>query len=214
MSYSKARLEGRALEHTLAGDRCVGIRMKDSSGRWHLVNTPQSREIRREMKSRVESLLAELIEQGFTKLSADSPARLGGDHLEPQSVDLVLRGDALEETALLEVKWTRQSMRVAHNQGVLKLPVLKQCCIGGRWLRSRKEIKAKLYGVLVVGPSRWQMELTKTGTVWKRQYPIWDPEPRKRKPRPSGWAAYRGNARPGSSLWPSGAGNWQRRRLA
>jgi hypothetical protein len=204
MQFSKPRLEGRALEHALSDSRSRGIRMRDGDA-WHVIVTRQALDIKREMKVRVVTLLAELEEQGFTKVRAEVLVRPGGQYEDLKSIDLILRSRGLNEDCLIEVKWTRRSMDVAVSSGMRSYPFLQQCIMTGRWISSRRAVAATIYGTLVVTPSAWKLEIRRHGTAWKREYPQADAVPRARRSGHSGWLAYRGNAPPGSSLWPHGA---------
>ena len=212
MMFSKPRLEGRALEHALSGSRSHGIRMCSPQGTWQVLATNSARVIKREMKARAKILLHELDEQGFSKVGADAPVRPRGTFDRLKSIDLILRSRALKEDALIEVKWTptRRNMRNALHQAMANYPALQQACKTGRWFKSKKPVAAHIYGCLVVTPSSWKLELRRVGTVWKREYPqeaaaIAAAAARANRSGPCGWYAYRGDAPPGSSLWPSGA---------
>lgn len=126
MSYSKPRLEGRALEHCLAKDSGHGIRMKSASGNWENVLSAEARDIRKFMKGRVQELFKQLEDCSLFSGGADMPCE------EPacgtRSVDLLLKTSSLSELGaniqiITEVKWTRQSIRIAMNLTMLGLSV-------------------------------------------------------------------------------------------
>ena len=55
------RMEGKALEGTLAGKLPrEGVRMKDDSGRWHVIRTPDGKRALAKMLLRAEAVKAEL----------------------------------------------------------------------------------------------------------------------------------------------------------
>ena len=60
MGFSRAQLEGRAVEHELARDRRRGIRMRRKDGSWKVVTGPKANTIRWEMRKRVASFLDDL----------------------------------------------------------------------------------------------------------------------------------------------------------
>ena len=148
-SYSTPRLEGRALEHALAGDGGFTIRMKDARGEFHPVGGPLAKNIRKEMAIRVAQLLPELKEQGLHAVlgDADLPVKLKE---ETRSVDFRLRDKHHQAYALVKVKWTRRSLDVAQSWGWESVPWLLDACRGGVWLNGRKPVRAGCVGVLVV----------------------------------------------------------------
>ena len=157
--FSKPRLEGRALEHALAGDGGVAIRMKDRE--FQPVCTPEAKQIRRYMDNRVAELRTAMEPQGLYLGPADCPVKLAaGDHI---SVDVLVWSSAHQGNILTEVKWTRRSQAAALKWGKQSLPKLRAARSGGTWLRSRKEVKAVGTGVLVVRPADWYLELTALG---------------------------------------------------
>ena len=77
VAFSKGRLEGRALEHALAGDKGLFVRMYDASqGKWVQVKTPEAKAARKYMKGRCEELVLELLQKGFSCSAADMPVIL------------------------------------------------------------------------------------------------------------------------------------------
>ena len=64
--YSKARLEGRALEHALSCQGGSSIRMYDGT-KWHYVSTKEAADIRSFMKTRVDELWEDLSYFGLTR---------------------------------------------------------------------------------------------------------------------------------------------------
>ena len=179
-SYSTPRLEGRALEHELAGDGGFVIRMKGADGKFFPISGAGPKQIRMDMRTRVAKLQKELEEQGLYTRGADSPVKLGD---ETRSVDLRLWSTPHTATALVEVKWTRRSLDVAHGWGWESVPWLKRACQEGVWLKGRKEVQAEVVGVLVVRPNDWRCTLTRSvGPTRTLVYPrVGEPPKRKRR---------------------------------
>ena len=94
-------MEGRALEHELAGQGGFVIRMKDAGGKFIAVSGPVARQIRSEMRERVGRLLLELAGQGLHTRGADCAVLIGE---ETRSVDLRLWSSHHKANALVEVK--------------------------------------------------------------------------------------------------------------
>jgi hypothetical protein len=171
-SYSTPRLEGRALEHALAGDGGFTVRMKDARGEFHPVGGPVAKRIRQEMAMRVAQLLLELKEQGlrFVLGDADLPVQLEEG---TRSVDLRLWDTHHQAHALIEVKWTRRSLDVAQAWGWKSVPWLLEACCGGVWQRGRKPVRAGCVGVLVVRPNDWRCTVIPSkGQQRKSVYPM------------------------------------------
>ena len=172
VSYSTPRLEGRALEHALAGDGGFSIRMKDARGEFHPVGGHVAKKIRQEMTMRVALLLPEMKEQGLHLVlgDADLPVQLEEG---TRSVDLRLWSKHHQSYALVEVKWTRRSLDVAQAWGWKSVPWLLEACCGGVWQRGRKPVRAGCVGVLVVRPSDWRCILMPSkGQQRKSVYPM------------------------------------------
>lgn len=209
MVFSRARLEGRALEHALCSQGGHSIRMQQGSGSWCYVSTDQAKEIRRMMKFRTELLLQDLAKHGLSKVKADASVTVQGSS---HSVDLVLWCNAQQCQVLVEVKWTRQSIAVSMAQAKQSWSWMRQACDDGRWDGHRNAVKACAVGALVVTPEVWRLELQSRGVdpCWAATYP----QPRYLKPaRRSGrsnWVPWRGNAAPGEEpKWPSGWERWK-----
>ena len=67
MAFSKARLEGRALEHALAGDGGSFVSMHDEGkGSWVRVSTKAAKAARSYMQGRAEVLVDQLSQRGFS----------------------------------------------------------------------------------------------------------------------------------------------------
>ena len=151
--FSQPRLEGRALEHAVANDSGHRIRMaSDRTGSFEWVGGEEAREIRLRMAGRVVELRQEMEAQGLHIKDADCPVRVSQVQ---RSIDVRLWSSAHQANAVVEVKWTRRALDVAMTWGRKSLPMLRQACAGGRWVRSRREVCASVVGVLVVKPSTW-----------------------------------------------------------
>lgn len=207
MPFAKYRLEGRALELELKGDTGYGISMQKPDGTWMWVQGAEARQIRLCLRARVKELKPDMEAHGLICGGALELAAHGG---KLHSIDLKVRCRARGEEALVQVKWTRQDQSVQMAKGREDLPHLEEICENGRWERNRHEITASLVGVLVVGPDAWQCELKSCNGSWSASYSSIDeaPEPPSRSgartPGRSNWAPWRGDAPPGSALWPSG----------
>ena len=87
MSFSIARLEGRALEHAISQQSGHGVRMKDpSSGKFVCICTAQTKAIRKYMKERVQTLVKDMASQGLHFAAGEAPVRL--EDGEVKSVDV------------------------------------------------------------------------------------------------------------------------------
>ena len=203
MSFSTARLEGRALEHALANDRRRGVRML-AGGEWRAVTSPAALEARRFMRVRAASLSEDLKVRGLHVRGADLTAKVELDDVVAAiSVDLRLLCASRQGIGLVEVKWTRQSMAVGLAQAEKMLPKLRAAAKSGRWASGRKPIAAVAVGVLVVTPTRWHLELHAVKGQWTDVHGTSiEAAAVKRK---SGWEAWRGDRKPGGARWPSGS---------
>ena len=75
--FSKERLEGRALEHALAGHGGSSVRMRDDrTGEWVQVTTQEAQAAMRYMAGRSKTLVQQLSQRGFKFRSADMPATM------------------------------------------------------------------------------------------------------------------------------------------
>ena len=73
-TFSKARLEGRALEHVVAGDTAPGIRMREeSTGKWAAVKTQDAKAALQYMKVRGKEVMEQLPARGLTSSGGDVP---------------------------------------------------------------------------------------------------------------------------------------------
>ena len=169
-SFSKARLEGRALEHAFAGHPGGFVRMCDKDGVWHKVSAPS---VKREMESRAAAVLEELREQGLHKKGADLPVKV--DAKQTLSVDLLLYLAERGESAVVELKWTRHRVVASMQTALKKLPDLKTACETGRWVRSRRAVQAAIVGALVVSPSAWWLHLESSAAVAKYKCDLHSP---------------------------------------
>ena len=159
--YSTPRLEGRALERELAGNRGFCIRMKDAAGKFHVVSGAHAKAIRQYMRVRVAQLAPELKAQALHMRAggADCAVTIGD---ETRSVDVRLWSGHRNAEALVEVKWTHRELYTAHAWGLQSVPWLQQACREGSWQRGRKSVKAGAVGVLVVRPGDWRCTLIPT----------------------------------------------------
>jgi hypothetical protein len=214
VAFSKARLEGRALEHALAGDRGSSVRMYDERAkRWVQVRTLVAKAAMLYMRCRAKVLVAQLLERGFACKSADVPATLhkqdAGKYGKSISVDLRLHCKAKAGGALVEVKWTRGRKADAVRRVRGCIPKLKAASLRGRWNGSDRRISAALVGFLVVCPKTWSLELQGAQGRWKHTCSAEDdPLPqraaRMKQSGKSNWKTWRGDAPPGSPEWPNG----------
>ena len=178
-SFSTARLEGRALEDTLAGDRSHRIRMKDDRTRvFRWVGGVEAAEIRKYMAARFSQVKEEMAQHGLTIQDGDCPVRIKGAR---RSVDARLWSSFHGANALVEAKWTRGLARDAMAEGEKSLPMLRDACSEGVWLRSRAKVKASVVGVLVVKPSSWRCVLSYTDGSSSAEYPTVSPPPPKKR---------------------------------
>jgi len=199
--YSKARLEGRALEHSLSCQGGRSIRMF-SGTKWHYISTKEAADIRRFMKTRVDELWEDLSCFGLTRQRAD--CAIASD-CEQHSVDLVLWSADSKDEILVECKWTRQSISIAMLEAQKSWRWMRPALKGnGRWSASRKPIKAEAMGAMVITPHAWKL-IVKGYDGWEKTYPqaryFWQS---KRSGR-SNWEKWRGGRDPGTPFWwPSG----------
>jgi hypothetical protein len=181
VSFSQPRLEGRALEHALAGFGGDGVRMRDdAAGEWGLVRDARAKAAMAYMRIRADTLRGELASAGLLVQGADRAVRVHGDDL---SVDVRVWAKDHGTEALLEMKWTRQSLSVAMRQGLKKLPMLREASTHGKWLQKNgkpgKVVQAGAVGVLAVGPSSWRCSLECAKGTWEATYPPLAPPPPK-----------------------------------
>jgi len=218
MSYSTARLEGRALEHCLAGQGGDAIRMKSGSGKWERVRTAQTKEIMKVMKARVEQLWEDL--EAYSLFRAGADMQCYSSSCGVNSVDLLLKTSNLSQLGgnmkiVTEAKWTRQSIPVAMKSACKSLAWMKVACASGRWTKSKKPIKSDYMGFLVVKPRKWELRLRHIAEPsFRKSYPFSRPPTRVLRKRQSGksgksgksgWVKWRGTAPPSSEpRWPSG----------
>eukprot|EP00973_Karenia_brevis_P067267 9353770-Karenia_brevis.AAC.1 len=107
--FSKPPLEGKALEHCLAGGRGFSIRMKDEkANKWVVVGDARARAAMKEMRTRAKTLKEEMAAAGLSVLGADRPVRVEGE--VNLSVDVRASVKAKGSEGLLELKWTRQRL--------------------------------------------------------------------------------------------------------
>lgn len=93
--FSKARLEGRALEHAIAGDSGCYVRMLDGRKRGVLIHSEEATAARKYMAERYSALQADLLKRGCScrggdrvvKLTQSDAKRLGQEQV---NVDLLL----------------------------------------------------------------------------------------------------------------------------
>ena len=115
-SYSKSRLEGRALEHAVSGDSCHSIRMKDdSTGVWEYVKGNEAKVIRIAMKKRAQEVLEGLRTLGVHWRRGEAVLRL--EDGQERSVDMTVFHADLGEFALVEVKWSRKGCAIGRRAG-------------------------------------------------------------------------------------------------
>ena len=209
VSFSKPRLEGKALEHCLAGVRGFGVRML-AGKKWVVVETTTAKTAMKEMRVRAQTLKAELDAAGLCVLAADRAVKLDGKSL---SVDVRILVKARKAEGLVEMKWTRQRLSTSIAEARKKLPSLTEASKRGRWMRQNGKagdaVKASIVGVLAVGPQSWRCELSAVCSDWTGSYhPVQQPTSSRRS-GVSGWEKWRGKAAPGHpKKWPRGAYNW------
>lgn len=207
--FSVARLEGRALEHAIAGNSGCHVRMLDKRKRPVLIRSEEAKAARKYMRARYSTLQADLLKRGCScrggdrvvKLAQSDAKRLGQEQV---SVDLLLLCGY--GYALVEAKWSRRSLQGSLDFGMKCLPKLR-AATQGRW-SSRRAVTAKLVGVLAVSPSAWTLTLISIASTWATTLSSSDvleeQRERKRKSGVSNWKAWRGAAVPGDERWPSG----------
>ena len=106
--YTRARLEGRALEHAISQDPGYDIRMGSDSGQFECVRGGEVKAIRTFMNERVEAFLAQLSACGLHRTGGESLVVLP-DGVK-KSVDFRCWFAPRAETCLIELKWSRQSL--------------------------------------------------------------------------------------------------------
>ena len=95
--FTDAALEGRALEHELAADRRVGVRMIDPNlGGFGWVRHSRALAARSAMKRRCQELRADLLAQGIVVAGADKAAVLVRRVSVVQSISTDTGGDGDE----------------------------------------------------------------------------------------------------------------------
>ena len=93
-------MEGRALEHVLAGHNKLFIRMYDEENqKWVKVTTTVAKNALRYMRGRCKKLLEELEERGLSCKGGDKAVKVGGTNM---SVDLYLYCKARGGYALVQ----------------------------------------------------------------------------------------------------------------
>ena len=120
------------------------------------------------MKRRVSEVNAEMRQQGLFLQGGDCPVRIKGSI---RSVDARLWSSCLGSIALVEAKWTRRPIANAMAVGEKSLPMLRDACAEGFWLRCRAKVKASLVGVLVVKPLSWRCILSHVNGSISTEYP-------------------------------------------
>jgi len=172
MGFSKPRLEGRAFEHGLGRDSGFNIRMKDASGGFVDVVGPHAKHIREEMRSRADSVVEDMASQGLFRKGADCHVQIGaGCGWVDKSVDLRVSVAAKKAEAILEVKWSRQSLGKSAVEAAKSLPWLRDASARGRWASSRRPVQATAVGTLVVGPRDWHCSIEATDGSWSLTFP-------------------------------------------
>ena len=201
-------MEGRALEHVLAGHNKLFIRMYDEENqKWVKVTTTVAKNALRYMRGRCKKLLEELEERGLSCKGGDKAVKVGGTNM---SVDLYLYCKARGGYALVEVKWTRESFKACVRRAKACIPKLKAAANGGKWLSNRREVAASIVGALAVNHETWALELQAAKGRWKDSHepgaPLPEPVQKSRNgSRLSGWKKWRAGVSPGDKpLWPSG----------
>ena len=214
VAFAAWRLEGRALEHELAKQGGLRIRMKTGGGVWVLVCDAEAARIRRAMRCRVADLLKSLRECGFHRRRADcSLSFVAATGIkDTKSVDLILWDSSRQQEGLVEVKWTSGYMSAALRSAARSLPWMRLACHGGRWSSNRSLVKAGLVGALAVSQTKWEFRLETADGQPLAVYPGEQPPPpmksRSGRSGRSGWEKYRSGASPGSVRWPSGPSGW------
>ena len=126
--FSVARLEGRALEHAIAGNSGCHVRMLDKRKRPVLIRSEEAKAARKYMRARYSTLQADLLKRGCScrggdrvvKLAQSDAKRLGQEQV---SVDLLLLCGY--GYALVEAKWSRRSLQGSLDFGMKCLPKLR-----------------------------------------------------------------------------------------
>ncbi len=98
---------------------------------------------------------------------------------------------------------------------------MRQACDCGRWVVTSgevgKPVKAAAIGAVALGPTAWKAEFQCRQGSWKLHLPseaVVEERAavqKKRRQGKSGWEAFRGDALPGSALWPSGRSGSRRK---
>lgn len=215
LSFSANRLEGRALEHELAEQAGLHIRMKTEGGSWVLVRGGEAAKIRKTMRLRVAELVSDLKRLGLHKRRADCPvsfATATGVKKKTKSVDLILWDANREAEILVEVKWTRGCLATALRAAEKSFSWMRVTCERGRWQSSRKLVQATLVGALVVARASWWLRVETAGGRSVAMHTSKEAVltmPAKRasgRSRTSGWARWK--AKGGRPSGPNGASNW------
>ena len=218
MAFSVPRLEGRAWEHSLAQQPArLGIRMKEK-GTWKWIRTTKAMEIRKDINERCCKVLEELGMHGLHRRRADVQVKVKEESAEKEhSVDLVLFYQELGEI-LVETKWSRKSLSVAHAAGQASLDWMRSACSSGTWSSSRKKVQSKWVGVLALSPGCWQLSVYGHDSGAVRYSFTSDAEPpratarRKAKSGVSNWEPWRAGVKPGTpTLWPTGRSGVRKR---
>ena len=214
VAFAACRLEGRALEHELAKQGGLRIRMKTDAGVWVWVCDAEAASIRRAMRGRVADLLKSLQEFGFHRRRADCSLTFiaAAGVRDTKSVDLVLWDAHRRQEVLVEVKWSSRSMALALLSAERSFSWMRLACRGGRWSSNRSLVKAALIGALAVSRTKWELRLETADGQPVAVYPGEQPPPPKKsrsgRSTRSGWEKWRGGASPGSARWPSGPSGW------
>jgi len=197
--FSVPRLEGRALEHAMSGFGGHSIRMYDDEAQtWVKVADIRAKLAMACMQKRAATLRDELKSAGLAVQGADRSVRVNGTTV---SVDLRVWVKERSMEALLEMKWTRQSLDVALSAGLKKVETLKQASVDGKWLQSNgkpgKTVRAAAVGVLAVGPRAWKCLVQSATGEWSASYPTCVHVARKSGKHRPGSARQSGRHKPG-----------------
>lgn len=196
--FSVPRLEGRALEHAMSGFGGHAVRMCDDEDNWVKVADSRAKLAMACMKKRAATLKEELKSAGLAVQGADRSVRVNGTTV---SVDLRVWVKEHNTEALLEMKWTRQSLDVALFSGLKKLETLKQATADGKWLQINgkpgKTVRAAGVGVLAVGPRAWKCFVQSAKGDWAASYPKCIHVARKSGKHRPGTARQSGRHKPG-----------------
>jgi hypothetical protein len=161
-----ARLEGRALEHELSGDRRYGgraVRMKTKHGfQWD--KSRAAAIARSTMKPLAKQFTSSLEQHDFRVLKADCPAKCAGNKkAKPISVDLVLREQSSGQMTICETKWSRDGAQRALMKAESEMGKLRSLIAGSRptWLTKDGRLDGELelpckLAAFGLGPTDWR----------------------------------------------------------